>query len=70
VALKVLPFSSALNELSVLRFRNEAQVLAQLDHPNIVPVFDTGQFNGSSFLAMKLGVISSGRRNKLFWFVF
>ena len=53
VALKVLPFSSALNELSVLRFRNEAQVLAQLDHPNIVPVFDTGQFNGSSFLAMK-----------------
>ena len=53
VALKVLPFSSALNELSVLRFRNEAQVLAQLDNPNIFPVFDTGQFNGSSFLAMK-----------------
>ncbi len=54
VALKVLPFSSALNELSVIRFRHEAQLLAQIDHPNIVPVYDTGQHNGASFLAMKL----------------
>lgn len=53
VALKVLPFSSALNEISVLRFRHEAQILAQIDHPNIVPVYESGQHDGASFLAMK-----------------
>ena len=53
VALKVLPYSSGLNQLSVLRFRNEAQILAQIDHPNIVPVYDTGEHNGASYLAMK-----------------
>lgn len=53
VALKVLPFSSALNELSVLRFRHEAQILAQIDHPNIVPVYESGQHDGASYLAMK-----------------
>lgn len=54
VALKVLPFASGLKAISVLRFQNEAQVLAQLDHPHIVPVYDVGEHDGSRFLAMKL----------------
>lgn len=54
VALKVLPFSSSLHETSVLRFQHEAQMLAQLDHPNIVPIYGVGENEGSRFLAMKL----------------
>ena len=32
------------------RFEREAQVLAQLDHPNILPVYDFGQQNGVAYL--------------------
>ncbi len=32
------------------RFEREAQVLAQLDHPNILPVYDYGQQNGIAYL--------------------
>jgi serine/threonine protein kinase len=35
------------------RFEREAKVLASLDHPNIVTIFDYGQFQGSPFLVMK-----------------
>src|SRR5260370_17209486 len=39
VALKVLPFASALDARQLQRFKNEAQAAAQLHHTNIVPVF-------------------------------
>jgi len=32
------------------RFAREARVLAQLDHPNILPVFDFGEENGRAYL--------------------
>lgn len=32
------------------RFEREAQVLAQLDHPNILPVYDFGQQSGVAYL--------------------
>jgi len=54
VALKVLPFSAGLQPISVMRFQHEAQVLAQLDHPHIVPVYNVGEHDGARFLAMKL----------------
>ena len=53
VALKVLlhgPFASA---DFVRRFRNEAEIVAGLRHPNIVTVFETGEHNGSHFLALE-----------------
>jgi len=34
-------------------FLDEAAIAAQLDHPNIVKIFDIGSFNGSYFIAME-----------------
>src|SRR5260370_14923619 len=34
------------------RFAREARVLAQLDHPNILPVYDYGEQDGQAYLIM------------------
>jgi serine/threonine protein kinase len=54
VALKVLPFASALNPRNLQRFKNEAQAAAQLHHTNIVPVYAVGHERGVHFYAMQL----------------
>ena len=35
------------------RLRREAQALAQLSHPNVVPVYDAGMVGGQAFVAME-----------------
>lgn len=35
------------------RFQREARVVAKLEHPNIVPVYDYADHNGQSYLVMK-----------------
>ncbi len=58
VALKVLPPALAHNEQFVQRFNREARLLARLQHPHILPVFDFGQAQGVTYLVMPL--IESG----------
>ena len=53
VALKVLPRDKAANPILVRRFRAEAQASAQLRHPNIVAVFDSGEADGFLYIAME-----------------
>jgi serine/threonine protein kinase len=53
VALKVLATRLSSDESFVARFRREAQAAAALSHPNIVPVFDWGEAQGSYFIAME-----------------
>jgi serine/threonine protein kinase len=43
---------TSLDEL-INRFKVEAQVSAQLKHPNIVTIYDVGDSNGMSYLAME-----------------
>jgi serine/threonine protein kinase len=44
--------AASLEEL-LARFRREAQVSAQLKHPNIVTIYDIGEADGLSYLAME-----------------
>jgi serine/threonine protein kinase len=53
VALKVLPFASALDDRQLQRFKNEAHAAAQLHHTNIVPVYAVGCERGVHYYAMQ-----------------
>jgi eukaryotic-like serine/threonine-protein kinase len=53
VALKVLHARFAQDREFVERFRREAESAAGLHHPNIVAVFDRGEFEGSYYIAMQ-----------------
>ena len=50
VAVKVL--GSGLRPESRERFRREARVVAQMDHPGIVEIYDVGEHDGALFLVM------------------
>jgi serine/threonine protein kinase len=51
VAVKVLPRHMASAEF-VIRFRREARMLAQLQHPHILPVFDYGEADDYPYIVM------------------
>ncbi len=53
VALKVLFPELSIDRSFVERFRREAQAAANLSDPNIVPVFDWGEDNGTYFIVME-----------------
>ncbi len=53
VAIKILSENYASNKDFVARFRREAQILAKLNAPNIVAIYDWGEFNGSYFICME-----------------
>lgn len=54
VALKVLRPDMVQDPDSVRRFLREARSIARMDHPNIVAVYDAGEIDGVSYIAMKL----------------
>lgn len=53
VALKVPQERFAGDPRFVRRFHREAEVLARMDHPNIVKVYDHGQLDGTHYIAME-----------------
>ncbi|WDE95901.1 serine/threonine-protein kinase [Lentisphaera profundi] len=52
VALKVMKSSEEVTEEDKQRFLQEAQILAQLNHPNIVPVYDAGSADDCYYMTM------------------
>jgi serine/threonine-protein kinase len=53
VALKVLPPNIAAQPGFTERFVREAQAIGNLNHPNILPVYDTGRDKGFTYIAMR-----------------
>ncbi len=53
VALKLLYHRFAEDQEFVERFRREAQSAAGLSHPNVVAVFDRGEWDGTYYIAME-----------------
>src|SRR3954451_9348263 len=54
VALKLIAPELASDESLRARFEGEARLAASLDHPNIIPLFEAGAYEGTLFLAMRL----------------
>jgi serine/threonine-protein kinase len=52
VAVKVLRPDLGLTPGMLERFRREAEVIAALRHPNIVPIYDVGEGDGVAFIIM------------------
>ncbi|MDT8305203.1 MAG: serine/threonine-protein kinase, partial [Anaerolineae bacterium] len=53
VAIKVLPPSVQNDPMFRARFEREAQTIAALEHPAIVPVYDFGEEGGSPYLVLR-----------------
>ncbi len=53
IALKVLHARFAQDREFVMRFRREAESAAGLQHPNIVSVYDRGEWEGTYYIAMQ-----------------
>ncbi|HEU5100914.1 MAG TPA: serine/threonine-protein kinase [Roseiflexaceae bacterium] len=54
VAIKVLSAGAAAQPGFVERFRQEARLIANLRHPNIVQVYDLGQHDGAIYMSQEL----------------
>ena len=54
VALKVLPAEYAKNPERMRRFEQEAHAASALNHPNIVTIYEVGQFDSLPYIVMEL----------------
>jgi len=53
VALKLLSPDYAEDEAFRARFLRESKLAAAIDHPNIIPIYDAGEIEGTYYLAMR-----------------
>lgn len=54
VALKVLPRQFMFDPQFRLRFQREAETIAALEHPHIVPIYDFGEHEDQPYIVMRL----------------
>src|SRR5262245_29037599 len=63
VAIKVLPATFSQDEAFLERFQREIRLVARLQHPRILPVYDSGEQDGVPYIVMAL--MSGGTLSEL-----
>lgn len=53
VAIKIMHQAFLQDSNFIARFEREAQIVASLEHPNIVPIYDFAEYEGQPYLVMK-----------------
>jgi len=53
IALKVLAPELATDDMFRARFLEESRIAASLNHPNVIPIYDTGSYGGLLYIAMR-----------------
>ena len=53
VALKVLPQQYLDDDTYIQRFQREVAIISRLEHRNIVPVYDYGEYEGQPYIVMR-----------------
>ena len=53
VALKILPRHFLQDDAYLQRFEREVKIISQLEHRNIIPVYDYGEEEGQPFIVMR-----------------
>ena len=56
VAIKIIQlgaFTAPVRDQVIKRFEHELKSLAKLEQPNIIPIYDYGEYNGSPYLVMR-----------------
>ena len=61
VAVKMISVETAATPGMMERFRTEAEAVAALDHPNILPIYEAGEYEGRPFYSMKFADAGSLR---------
>jgi len=56
VALKMILPQQLRAPAAIQRFRSEAEAIAALDHPGILPIYEVGELDGLPFFSMKLAL--------------
>ena len=53
VAIKILRGELSKDPVTLLRFQREASAVSKLNHPNVVDVYDVGEYEGKHYIVME-----------------